>query len=769
MGNPFQRVRPGDRMKIPASAFNACLDAAEAFAQRKTGNQSADSSSSLAKHTSLIRVKNATADDWDRFSAVGLDDPVFPVAGTGDADLSFQNQVVMTASKPDEKKHHGKFAITTEPIAHGQMGWAIVDGAIPCQVAVNNKDDQYADVKTGSYMLSSAGKGLARILWKPAETEADPEDPESETFHYSDGEATTVWCIVQTGEGDPVCYGKAIDAPGPVNDPPDGEWGNTFNVHPCQDKTGAGEDLAVTVKLYATSPLNETRFGTTNVAVQPGNVVVYLPLASGEGILVSPEFGDGDPLDLAHGLWSDTHHPDRSPMAPNTAGLVHGDMIFYFDIQNVPGHGWVKGWDIVTQPPNCKKDWVMVLVEDAANNAKLTPTWKPGVPHSLWDVAVHTDLSAAAPAMANLQLGAVIYWDNSVPGKNGWTVAQVGAAQKDHVLSLDDGLVPGWHAPKMYKHQLLDAGVHDDTIGNVMGLGRGSMIVAEPNPLGGEIVWQEMGSIGAQSVLTTDNNNDPTWLAVAAKGAILTLDANAVVSWYDVPQAAVATQVLTLDANLMPAWMNVFPAGGALGDVLCYSPNNPPNAIWGRPMHGLLSPMYHDDVAGFPADYSPEKGALVVAVTQGTVKFWWKLPPPAQNGLVLTANLAKGEGVEWAPGVPGPPGPPGTPGTPGTPGQQGPPGEQGPPGQPGPPGHDGSPGQQGIQGPPGSQGPQGTQGPPGTPGTVIPGPPADGKTYALTAVNAGGVVTYTWIETTDCPTTPTPPGGGSGGVDGGTW
>lgn len=45
---------------------------------------------------------------------------------------------------------------------------------------------------------------------------------------------------------------------------------------------------------------------------------------------------------------------------------------------------------------------------------------------------------------------------------------------------------------------------------------------------------------------------------------------------------------------------------------------------------------------------------------------------------------------------------------------------------------------------------------------VPPLPPNDGKTYALTAANAGGVAAYTWIETTDCPPTP-PTGGATGG------
>jgi len=111
--------------------------------------------------------------------------------------------------------------------------------------------------------------------------------------------------------------------------------------------------------------------------------------------------------------------------------------------------------------------------------------------------------------------------------------------------------------------------------------------------------------------------------------------------------------------------------------------------------------MYHDDVAGFPADYGPEKGALVVGVTQGSVRFWTKTAVAAQTGMALVSDTTLSDGVKWQ---------------------------------------------------------------------LIPdAPPNDGKTYALTGVTNAGATTYTWIETTDCPTTPTPPGGGSGGVDGGTW
>jgi len=56
--------------------------------------------------------------------------------------------------------------------------------------------------------------------------------------------------------------------------------------------------------------------------------------------------------------------------------------------------------------------------------------------------------------------------------------------------------------------------------------------------------------------------------------------------------------------------------------------------------------MYHSDVAGAPADYTPESGALIVGRT-APAAVWTKEPPAAANGQVLTSDDTQATGVKW--------------------------------------------------------------------------------------------------------------------------
>jgi hypothetical protein len=70
--NEFQHVRRGEPIVIPATAYNAMLEAAQAHRNRKM---------TLAPHGSgfdslFIHVVNETGESLQRFDVLGLDEPL---------------------------------------------------------------------------------------------------------------------------------------------------------------------------------------------------------------------------------------------------------------------------------------------------------------------------------------------------------------------------------------------------------------------------------------------------------------------------------------------------------------------------------------------------------------------------------------------------------------------------------------------------------------------------------------------------------------------
>ena len=159
---PLKKVRKGDPLSFPASAFNAFVGAAEfTEATKRSGG---GHFTPQFRQAGIVRVKNDSGADRDRFNVLGIDGPIFTPTDNED---TFKNQVALTGVVPDEDYHVGKFVILLEPIPDGKIGLACLDGVCPVKLDVQDEGHEYADVADAEAgRLKSGLRGAAQILWK---------------------------------------------------------------------------------------------------------------------------------------------------------------------------------------------------------------------------------------------------------------------------------------------------------------------------------------------------------------------------------------------------------------------------------------------------------------------------------------------------------------------------------------------------------------------------------------------------------------------------
>ena len=162
MSDSFRKVRSGQPLSIPASAYNAFIDAAQAHKDRR--QDAGQNARDRFRDGGVVLVKNNTGGDLSRFSVVGLDDPIILPADSFDG---FANRVAFGGSAP-AAGHEGRFAVLLDAVPDGQCGQAMVSGVIACPVYVADASHVYADIAAGETdYLASAESGAAQILWRP--------------------------------------------------------------------------------------------------------------------------------------------------------------------------------------------------------------------------------------------------------------------------------------------------------------------------------------------------------------------------------------------------------------------------------------------------------------------------------------------------------------------------------------------------------------------------------------------------------------------------
>ncbi|MFW6153731.1 MAG: hypothetical protein ACOC95_00775 [Planctomycetota bacterium] len=162
----MRKVKPGQKLQIPAQAYNAFIDAAQYVRNRQ---EVGGHNGGMPSVPNTVLVRNASISTVQRHSVLGITgvemDPSssLPIA---------YSDPVLTCDAPVEGGE-GKFVITDQPIEAGGLGWAYIDGACWAKVIVQTgtEDYEYADPYPGvTAGLVAVTQGTAKILWKAAGT-----------------------------------------------------------------------------------------------------------------------------------------------------------------------------------------------------------------------------------------------------------------------------------------------------------------------------------------------------------------------------------------------------------------------------------------------------------------------------------------------------------------------------------------------------------------------------------------------------------------------
>lgn len=284
-GDPLKKVQSGDRLNIPAEAYNAFIDAARATRGQQVLGADAQE---FTRQTTLAKVRNLTGANRDRFSVVGLNQPIVLPA---DNAAEFLRQTTFDGVTP-ASGYEDRFGVLLEPLATNKIGLAAVAGVVPMRVHFTATNHEYAAINSGdATKLKSAGSGWARILWHE-DFPVGPDPPN-----------VTLWALVLLGgERQP----RMI-------------WGTTTTAVLNTATNFQISSLSSIVGTAPTAPL--TVKNTFGVGYAFGEPVVAIELANGDWInqpyygRVYATAGDTFPETLFYKLWghgtfnSEYHQP----------------------------------------------------------------------------------------------------------------------------------------------------------------------------------------------------------------------------------------------------------------------------------------------------------------------------------------------------------------------------------------------------------------------------------------------------------------------------
>jgi len=165
MSDALQKVQSGQKLVIPAAAYNSFIDAAVDYRRRTA--QIGQKAEPAQRQASIVLVRNDSGSDQNRLAVLGIDSPIIDPVTNED---EFKNRVALSCVTPAENTHEGKFVVLAEPIATGKIGRAYAAGVCPAQIVVLDEDAeayQHADI-FDAYAggLFATPNGSASILWK---------------------------------------------------------------------------------------------------------------------------------------------------------------------------------------------------------------------------------------------------------------------------------------------------------------------------------------------------------------------------------------------------------------------------------------------------------------------------------------------------------------------------------------------------------------------------------------------------------------------------
>jgi len=170
MSDSLRKVQSGQKLNIPAAAYNSFVDAAVDY-RRRTAHIGQKAQQSF-RQGSIVLVRNDSGSNQNRLAVLGIDTPIInPTVN----DNEFKNRVALSCVTPAVDTHEGKFVVLAEPIASGKIGRAYAAGVCPVKIDVPDENTEYrfAEITDGiADNLKASHYGSAAILWREGGTGA---------------------------------------------------------------------------------------------------------------------------------------------------------------------------------------------------------------------------------------------------------------------------------------------------------------------------------------------------------------------------------------------------------------------------------------------------------------------------------------------------------------------------------------------------------------------------------------------------------------------
>jgi hypothetical protein len=159
-GAKFSKVTAGERLRIPAPAYNAFVDAAEAHLNSLEG-QTIPNGPRPTRRNDLVDVENLTDSNKDQAEILSIGGPgVYPSLNLNE----FQNRVSVFGVLPSSARPD--IVILADPVPKNVIGAGWISGI--CQVKIDflSDTDTTAGIIDGVSSHLRGGQGSIPIVWK---------------------------------------------------------------------------------------------------------------------------------------------------------------------------------------------------------------------------------------------------------------------------------------------------------------------------------------------------------------------------------------------------------------------------------------------------------------------------------------------------------------------------------------------------------------------------------------------------------------------------
>jgi len=160
-GDPLKKVQSGQRLEIPAAAWNAIVDTVEAH--RRGQHNVVQGLGSDFKQPVVVKVRNASGSPQDRFAVLAVRKPIILPA---DNLLEFQNHYAFEAYVPATPLDEENIVVLQEPLLPRAIGRAVIAGVTPVRLNVLASKHRFAEPVAGVTILRSEINGRVLLLWK---------------------------------------------------------------------------------------------------------------------------------------------------------------------------------------------------------------------------------------------------------------------------------------------------------------------------------------------------------------------------------------------------------------------------------------------------------------------------------------------------------------------------------------------------------------------------------------------------------------------------